>query len=278
MTARRYVLLAAPIAIALLLAGCVPEGTETPDGGGTSSTPTPTASSGADPTLAPEPVITPITLTCDELISPQAMYDFNPNYALLTDFAPEPGTVASEAVALGGLACRWSNLSSGEAIDISVASLTNEDLTARKNDLVTSSNSVPTYDVEGYFTAEGGVGVAQAFSDPYWITATSVGFLEPGEVPPHIAAPITALGCVGGPYPSCTSTTPSTTGWSSTIDSTFMSDRVRSAQWFVRNAVSAASRPVEMRNRLWRGARRVASTTHHLPSTYASATAWKSIG
>ena len=43
-------------------------------------------------------------------------------------------------------------------------------------------------------------------------------------------------------------------------------------------AVSAASRPVEMRSRLCRGASWVASTTHHASSTNASATAWNSIG
>ena len=46
----------------------------------------------------------------------------------------------------------------------------------------------------------------------------------------------------------------------------------------VRKAVSVASRPVAIRTRLCRGARYVASTTCHRPSTWTSATAWKSIG
>ena len=45
-----------------------------------------------------------------------------------------------------------------------------------------------------------------------------------------------------------------------------------------RNAVSAASRPVAMRTIVDRGARHVASSTFQWPSTYASTTAWKSIG
>lgn len=194
MPARRLVLFAAPVALALLLAGCVPESTETPDAGGNSSTPTPTTSASAEPTAAPEPVTVPVTLTCDELVSPQVMYDFNQNVALLASFSPEPGTPASEAVARGGIACRWTNQSSGEAIDIAVANLTPDELTTRKNDLVTTSNSVPTYEVEGYFSATGGVGEAQAFSDPYWITAESVTFAEPGDPAPLIAAAIAALG------------------------------------------------------------------------------------
>lgn len=196
MPARRLLLFAAPVALAtsLLLSGCVPEGTEVPDAGSTGSTPTPTASEGTDPTEAPELPTTPVTITCDQLVSPQVMYDFNQNVVLLESFSPEPGTVASEAVARGGLACRWINQSSGEAIDIAVANLTPDELTTRKNDLVTTSNSVPTYEVEGYFTVEGGVGQAQAFADPYWITAESVTFAEPGDPQPLIAAAIAALG------------------------------------------------------------------------------------
>lgn len=195
MPARRLVLFAAPVALALMLSGCVPEGTDAPDAGGT-STPTPTASSTAspDPTPSAPPVITPVTISCDELVPPATMYEYSQNVALLPTFAPEPGTLASEAVALGGVACRWTNGSSGEAIDISVASLTDGDLEARKNELVVSSNSVPTYGVEGYFSADGGVGEAQAFDDPYWITAESVTFAEPGDVQPLIAAAIAALG------------------------------------------------------------------------------------
>jgi hypothetical protein len=45
-----------------------------------------------------------------------------------------------------------------------------------------------------------------------------------------------------------------------------------------RNAVSAASRPEQIRTNELVGASRVGSTTHHVPSTSASTTAWKSIG
>lgn len=196
MPARRLALFAAPIALAsaLLLAGCVPTSSEDPGQGGTSAAPTPTATGTPGPTPTTEPVITPITIGCDQLISPQAMYDFSQNVALLPSFTPEPGTAAAEAVDLGGLACRWTNQSSGENIDISVANLPADDLTARKNELVQTSNSVPTYEVEGYFEVTDGVGEAQAFDDPYWIAATSVLFAEPGDAQPLVAAAIAGLG------------------------------------------------------------------------------------
>jgi hypothetical protein len=93
-----------------------------------------------------------------------------------------------------GLACAWVNQTSGELIEVSVANLPAAHLTQLKNDLVTTSNSVPTYEVEGYFKVNGSTGEAQAFSDPYWIVATSTAFFEPGDAQPIVAAAIAALG------------------------------------------------------------------------------------
>lgn len=176
----------------LLLSGCEPvvEPTPTPTGSSSasgSSTPTPT------PTATPEPS-QPITITCNELVPPQAMYDFNPNFALQADYTPAAGSLAAEAVAEKGIACSWINLTSSETIEMSAAHLPEAQLEQRSNDLVTTSNSVPTYEVEGYFIVEDGVGTAQAFDPPFWITATSTAFFEPGDVAPLMAAAVAALG------------------------------------------------------------------------------------
>jgi len=39
----------------------------------------------------------------------------------------------------------------------------------------------------------GGAGQAEAFEEPYWLVATSVVFLEPGEPQPIIAAMLETL-------------------------------------------------------------------------------------
>ena len=53
---------------------------------------------------------------------------------------------------------------------------------------------MPTYGVEGYFQVVSGVGEVQAFTEPYWIVATSTAFMEPGEVAPIIGAVLERLG------------------------------------------------------------------------------------
>ncbi|MEQ1736564.1 MAG: iron ABC transporter ATP-binding protein [Rhodoglobus sp.] len=195
MRIRPSTLLALPTAaIALiLLAGCGPADVEAP--------PTSSASPSAtiDPTPTPTPTATgeegvPVEVGCNQLVTPQELYDYNPNFALESGFSPSPGSLAAQAVAAKGIACSWVNLTSGETIVMSVAHLSDGALTARANDLITSSNSVPTYSVEGYFILEGNIGTAQAISPPYWITATSKFFFEPGDVAPLMAAALSALG------------------------------------------------------------------------------------
>lgn len=183
-------LLAVPIAV-LLLAGCVPTDDPAP-----SPTPTPTESTAApspSPTPTVEPSGIPITVSCDELVNAQVMYDFNPNFGLEGEFSPDAGTFAATAVAENGLACRWINQTSGEVIDISVANLPDTALALLRNDLAGSSTLVPTYGVEGYFRVSDGVGEAQAIDDPFWIVAVSTAFTEPGEAEPIMAAAIAAL-------------------------------------------------------------------------------------
>jgi len=196
---------ASRVIIALALAGtvaaavtaCAPETAATPDTTTTSTaapsqTPEPTASATA------APVGTPVTIDCNTLISPQAMYDYNPNFGLSESYKPAAGTEAADIVGVDGLACAWINQTSGEIVEVAVANLPAERLTELKNAFVTSSNSVPTYGdpkkVEGYFELAQGVGQAQAFAGPYWISAASASFFEPGDAQPVVVAAIAGLG------------------------------------------------------------------------------------
>jgi hypothetical protein len=193
MRTRRTLVAILPLSV-LLLTACVPTESTTPSG-----SPTPSASTSASATPSSTPTAsaapaTPVTIGCDSLISLQEMYDFNPNFSLMSDYSPAAGSLGAEAVQHKGIACAWINQTSGELIEISVANPGDTVLTAKKNELVTTSNPVPTYEVEGYFIVENGVGTAQAFDDPSWIVATSSLFFEPGDVAPLMAAAIANLG------------------------------------------------------------------------------------
>lgn len=190
---RRAVTPVALAALALaLLAGCSPQGGT--DGGD----PEPTNSGDAttEPTTAPteEPVGTPIDATCDQLVSADTLYIYNPNFGAIDDFTPDNGTAAASALAYQGVACRWQNLTSGDNIDVSVAQLDDDTLTALKNAAFADSEMVPTYGEEAYFSVEGDAGVAQVFTGSYWIVAESSVFLEPGDATELVESVLAQLG------------------------------------------------------------------------------------
>jgi hypothetical protein len=179
------------------VSGCATETaaspTKSPSASAPSATPTP------EPTKTAEPPVdsTPITIDCNTLVTPQAMYEINPNLALSESFVPEKGSDAADKAAADGLVCGWVNQTSGETIEVSVASYGDDTLTGLKNGFVTSSTSVPTYGkppVEGYFQLDGDVGEAQVFSGPYWLTAVSTAFFEPGDASPVVQAALAGLG------------------------------------------------------------------------------------
>ena len=183
----------AVVAIALaVLAGCTPadEGndptTAPTDGPCESSTPTP------QPTDEPSGI--PVGKTCDELVSPDTLYVYNPNFGAIEDFTPQTGSPAASALSHSGVACRWQNQTNGQNIDVSVAQLDDDALTALKNAAFADSQMVPTYGEEAYFVVADGVGTAQVFQGPYWIVAESQVFFEPGDATEIVQSVISALG------------------------------------------------------------------------------------
>jgi hypothetical protein len=122
------------------------------------------------------------------------MYDFNPNFGLADIATAAPGSHAARALEYSGIACTWVNETSGEVLTVSAAHLPQELLTEIGNELVSNSNSVPTFGVEGYFQLVVDLGEAEAITDTYWVAATSTAFFEPGDAQPIMAAALSGLG------------------------------------------------------------------------------------
>jgi len=169
-------------ASALLLSACVPtepdpvgpNPTRTIDPENT-ETPTPSATA----TAAPDVEATPVDIACTDLISPEAMYAFNPNFLLLNNFTPEADSAAATALAAKGVACRWENSTSGVAIDVSVAKPSPAKRDALKSSAGTATDEFFGFD--GYFAVAGQTGTAQLFSGDYWATLSSKAFFEAGD-------------------------------------------------------------------------------------------------
>ncbi|MFF1877745.1 iron ABC transporter ATP-binding protein [Leifsonia sp. NPDC058230] len=182
---RAGVAIVAVLAGTLALSGCV--------GGNAATTPTPSATKTADaaatptPTPTPTDPPTPVTLTCDQIVTPDQLYAFNPNFGAAPGYAPKDGTLQKQIADWKGAVCGWSNQTSNDLIEIAVGLPPASALEGLKNAAVTTSQPVPTYgvppEVEGYFKP-GAAGEVQIFTGDYWIVATSTAFFEPGDAAP----------------------------------------------------------------------------------------------
>jgi len=182
----------AAAASVLLLSACVPgspAATETAAPPSSSATvgPSGEATPSAEPTEEP----TPFAIACDELVTGDQMYAFNPNFGNDPGYTPSAAGVAA-VVDEAGTACGWLNQTSGEVIEIGVATLPPGALEQRKNEAALGSNVVPTYgtppDIEGYFRQVAGNGEAQVFRGTYWIVIDSDALFEPGDAQQLVTA------------------------------------------------------------------------------------------
>jgi hypothetical protein len=134
---------------------------------------------------------TPFAIACDELVTNDQMYAFNPNFGADPGYAPKAAGITA-VVDESGTACGWLNQTSGDVIEIGVATLPPGALEQHKNEAALGSNVVPTYgtppDIEGYFRQVAGTGEAQVFRGAYWIVIDSVALFEPGDAQQLVTA------------------------------------------------------------------------------------------
>lgn len=175
---------AVPLLVAaLVLAGCVPQTAE-PTGipSPPSSTPTTTPSETPSSTPPPPDAGTPVPFGCAEVVTPDEMYAFNSIYSFV-EYTPEASSLAGQAVAAGGIACRWVNTSSGIPIDFGFA----QPSAAQLEQLESEAGAPAPF---GYFET----GTAQAFVGPYWVTAVSPDLIGADDAAPVIELAINSLG------------------------------------------------------------------------------------
>ncbi|WP_166804539.1 iron ABC transporter ATP-binding protein [Cryobacterium algoritolerans] len=178
------------------LTGCSPAATPSASG---SSTPSASPSATPIPTATPTPTPTPagaaVGLTCAQLLTPDDVYAFNPNYSTAPGFTAKSGT-AKTALSYQGIACGLLNQTSGEIIELSVALPNPTLMTSLTDKAIAASNPVPSYGsapVSGFFTTKGGNGEAQVFTDKYWVTLSSPVFGEPGDAEQLMSAALSHL-------------------------------------------------------------------------------------
>lgn len=163
-----------------------PDATATPS-------PSPTATSSPAPSPSPTATSSPLAgirlqIACDRLLTPQDVYDYNPNIGADPGYRVRAGSGPARAVELSGTACGWLNQTSTQTYSIGVARFDSANLQRVKSAAASAGGTTRGLGMEGYYRTEAGLGVVEAFTGSYWITAESTAFLEPADVAPLLEA------------------------------------------------------------------------------------------
>lgn len=158
---------------AAALTGCVWQST-TPTSTSTSLS-SPTDSPTATVTPSPAPTAgtpaTPFSIACNTLVSPQTIYNFNPNFTLQAAYAPKSGTAAFAAAVDSGTACNWVNDTSGDTLTVSVARPGSIEFASLKSSAA-KGTPVSGYGDAAYFSGAR----IDVFSGEFWLVVQSVQF------------------------------------------------------------------------------------------------------
>jgi len=112
-----------------------------------------------------------VDLDCNQLLSPQAIYDYNPNVG--TDPAYTPTLLAMQALDYGGVACGWLNQTSAITLSVAVAKLEGNGVDIVREAAAAKSGAVPLIGSDGSFRATDVGGVVEAFVGDYWVIVES---------------------------------------------------------------------------------------------------------
>jgi len=152
----------------------------------TTSSPAPSAAASA------EQIIT-LGKSCDQLISLQALYDFNPNYSANPKYSSSGG-LAQQAVDLGGVSCGYINLTSDEKVTVSAAKLSDTNVAKISTQMSGSGSTTDVYGVPGSFGTQSGEGTAQVLDNNTWVIVQSSAFLDPKDAAGLMSAAMKSLG------------------------------------------------------------------------------------
>ena len=118
-----------------------------------------------------------VNLRCDELITRQEIYDYNPSLLEWGDWTAEAGTSAYRAQHWNGIGCRWAYESSGTPVDISVASIVDRGTLAQLRTSAASGVAVGGLGDAAFYVG----GELQVFKDGYWLAFRSPWYTSPED-------------------------------------------------------------------------------------------------
>lgn len=184
--------------LALTLTSCagVPSGATTPT---TRTTSVPPSKQFSTPNASTDPTekTYPVDKSCEDVMSLQALYDFNPNFAYDATVPPPGGSYAKKIVSIEGISCTYLNLSSGSKIVLSVAKLDTAGLSELKVRLGAEEpkrvTSVTPSGDASFFIITDGVGTQDILTNKYWVSVSSASFTSPEDTARFLESVLAAL-------------------------------------------------------------------------------------
>lgn len=118
-----------------------------------------------------------IDITCEEALSLQSLYDFDPNLALTPNHKTIFGSTGAQQESLGAVSCLLTNLSSQEETQVVITKLNESSAkhhySAVENPAAGESAYQVSSGVPGTFTTADSVGTAQFMAGNYWVSIAS---------------------------------------------------------------------------------------------------------
>lgn len=109
-----------------------------------------------------------VNLRCDQVATPQQMYDYSPMLSGLTGWTPSAGTLAAKALTWNGVTCRWMRESGGVNMDISVAKIVDRGTMTQLQSDAALGTPVSGLGDAAYYNN----GTLQMFNGQYWVIMT----------------------------------------------------------------------------------------------------------
>ena len=127
----------------------------------------------------------PIHKACSDLISIEALYDFNPNFSYDASQSPTSGSLGEKAKQKDGVFCSYVNLSNGDRIDIAAAQISTSSIGDWTKRISESNRPTDAYgnppETLGFFSRSNNEGVSQAIQGNKWVAISSSTFYEAGD-------------------------------------------------------------------------------------------------
>ena len=186
--------------ISIGITACAPENTKAPaesvsTDGRAPVTPNAVSETTSVPSSEPLHGVTP-GVKCQDLISRQALYEFNPNFSLVTGQSPVQPAVSSPYEKLGGITCNYMNQTSGEVIQISLAKITESAVDIPSSSFAKGGSpvsSLSTGETKSFFSQSNGNYVFRVVRGSYILVTTSTLLSTPEDNYKFISPALTKL-------------------------------------------------------------------------------------